>query len=187
MCFLMLPPASRKLTFCQEPEEVISDVQLHGVTPQGENGIHGLNEPAVVWGICMAAYRKKTLLQVCKRKKKRKKHKEQRAAGAGISCRIFLSQLSHLPHEANHCVLVPAVPEEIQHLLHNDRDVLSIGDAIQQLQGLQGNWFDAGPRARQPSVVKGALPKLIRFLQDRANYLPIMGIPKSDNNPLSRG
>lgn len=53
--------------------------------------------------------------------------------------RIFFCQFCHLPHQVNGGVIIFTDLQKIQHLLHDDRDILGISDTKKQLQRLQGN------------------------------------------------
>ena len=53
--------------------------------------------------------------------------------------RIFFSQLCHLPHQVNGSVVVFIDSQKLQHLLHDDCDILGVSDPKEQLQRLQEN------------------------------------------------
>lgn len=51
--------------------------------------------------------------------------------------RIFLCKFCHLPHQVNSSVFVCADVQKLQHLLHNDHNILGVGDPKEQLQRLK--------------------------------------------------
>lgn len=48
------------LTLTQQFKEAVRDVRLHHVSAYWKHCVHGLNEPFIVWCICIIVYRKKS-------------------------------------------------------------------------------------------------------------------------------
>ena len=46
-------------TLREESEEAVWNISLHCVSPQREHCIHGLNEPPIIWSICIEVDRNK--------------------------------------------------------------------------------------------------------------------------------
>lgn len=64
--------------------------------------------------------------------------------------RIFFCQLCDLPHQVGGGVVVFAGAEELQHLFHNDCDILGVCDPKEQLQRLQAKTNRKPNNARIP-------------------------------------